>query len=167
MENAKRIIKQVDQEFGEKFGRNYGALVQPYRMEDAKVAILAMGSNCGLARTAVDDLRKEGIALGSLKLRVFRPFPEEEIRAMTKNLNLLIVLDRDVSIGMGGIVYSEVAGSLFPMESKPLLVNYIVGLGGRIMTLHDLKGLIKDAITYAQEGRIDRPVRWVGVRGVE
>ena len=86
---------------------------------------------------------------------------------MTKNLNLLIVLDRDASIGMGGIVYSEVAGGLYPMKSKPILVNYIVGLGGRVMTLHDLKGLIKDAIIYAQEGRIDRPVRWVGVRGLE
>jgi len=167
MENAKRIIKQIDQEFGEKFGRSYGALIQPYRMEDAEVAILAMGSNCGLARIAVDDLRKEGIVLGSLKLRVFRPFPEEEIRAMAKNLNLLIVLDRDASIGMGGIVYSEVAGSLYPMKEKPVLVNYIVGLGGRVMTLPDMKKLVKDAILYAQGGRVDRPVRWVGVRGLE
>jgi pyruvate/2-oxoacid:ferredoxin oxidoreductase alpha subunit len=167
MENAKRIIQQMDQEFGEKFGRSYGALIQPYRMEDAEVAILAMGSNCGLARMAVDDLRKEGIVLGSLKLRVFRPFPEEEIRAMAKNLNLLIVLDRDASIGMGGIVYSEVAGSLYPMKSKPVLVNYIVGLGGRVMTLPDMKKLVKDAILYTQGGRVDRPVRWVGVRGLE
>jgi pyruvate/2-oxoacid:ferredoxin oxidoreductase alpha subunit len=167
MDKAKGIIKQMDQEFGEKFGRHYGGLIQPYRMEDAEVAILAMGSNCGLARMAVDDLRKDGIALGSLKLRVFRPFPEEEIQAMTKNLNLLIVLDRDASIGMGGIVYSEVAGSLYPMKSKPVLVNYIVGLGGRVMTLPDMKKLVKDAILYAQGGRVGRPVRWVGVRGLE
>jgi 2-oxoisovalerate ferredoxin oxidoreductase alpha subunit len=157
----------MDQEFGEKFGRNYGGLIQPYRMEDAEVAILAMGSNCGLARMAVDDLRKDGIALGSLKLRVFRPFPEEEIRAVTKNLNLLIVLDRDASIGMGGIVYSEVAGSLYPMTSKPILVNYIVGLGGRVITLPDMKKLVKDAIIDTQGRRVDRPVRWVGVRGLE
>jgi pyruvate ferredoxin oxidoreductase alpha subunit len=167
MENAKRIIKQMDQEFGEKFGRSYGGLIQPYRMEDAEVAILAMGSNCGLARMAVDDLRKEGIPLGSLKLKVFRPLPDEELRAMTAPLKLLIVLDRDASIGMGGIVYSEVAGSLYPMKSKPILVNYIVGLGGRVMTLQDLKGLTKDAITRTQEGRTDRPVHWVGVRGLE
>jgi pyruvate/2-oxoacid:ferredoxin oxidoreductase alpha subunit len=167
MEKAKEVIKEIDQEFGERFGRSYGGLIQPYRMEDAEVAILAMGSNCGLARMAVDDLRKEGIALGSLKLRVFRPFPEEEIRAITKNLNLLIVLDRDASIGMGGIVYSEVAGSLFPMESKPLLVNYIVGLGGRVFTLQDLKALTKDTIARARTKKIDRPVRWVGVRGLE
>jgi 2-oxoisovalerate ferredoxin oxidoreductase alpha subunit len=167
MEKAKEVIKEIDQEFGERFGRSYGGLVQPYRMEDAEIAILAMGSNCGLARMAVDDLRKEGIALGSLKLRVFRPFPEEEIRAVTKKLNLLIVLDRDASIGMGGIVYSEVAQSLYPMELKPLLVNYIVGLGGRVFTLQDLKTLTEDAIKRARAGKIDRPVRWVGVRGLE
>lgn len=167
MENAKKIIKRMDQEFGEQFGRSYGGLIQPYRMEDAEVAILAMGSNCGLARMAVDDFRKEGIPVGSLKLRVFRPLPDEELRAMTAPLKLLIVLDRDASIGMGGILYSEVAGSLYPMKSKPVLVNYIVGLGGRVMTLHDLKGLTKDAITRAQEARTDRPVHWVGVRGLE
>ena len=167
MENAKRIIKQMDREFGEKFGRSYGGLIQPYRMEDAEVAILAMGSNCGLARMAVDDLRKDGIPLGSLKLRVFRPFPEEEIRAMTKNLKLLIVLDRDASIGMGGIVYSEVATSLYSMKSKPDLINYIVGLGGRVLTLPDLKSLIQEAVIRAKEGTISQPVRWVGVRGLE
>jgi 2-oxoisovalerate ferredoxin oxidoreductase alpha subunit len=167
MENAKRVIEEVDQEFGERFGRSYGGLLQPYRMDDAEVAILAMGSNCGLARMAVDDLRKEGIPLGSIKLRVFRPFPEEQLRAMTKNLKLLIVLDRDASIGMGGIVYSEVAGSLYPMESKPDLVNYIVGLGGRVLTLDGLKGLTKDAITCTKEERLKRSVRWIGVRGLE
>lgn len=167
MENAKKIIKEVDQEFGEKFGRSYGGLLQPYRLEDAEVAILSMGSYCGLARMAVDDLRKEGIPLGSLKLRVFRPFPEEDLRAMTAHLRLLIVLDRDASIGMGGIVHSEVAKSLYPMESKPILVNYIVGLGGRIFTLNDLKALIKDTITFTQEGKTEPPIRWVGVRGLE
>jgi pyruvate/2-oxoacid:ferredoxin oxidoreductase alpha subunit len=167
MENAKRIIKEVDREYGDKFGRSYGGLLQPYRMEDAEVAILAMGSNCGLARMAVDDLRKEGIPLGSLKLRVFRPFPEEELRAMAAGLKLLIVLDRDASIGMGGIVYAEVAGSLYPMKSKPVLVNYIVGLGGRVFTLRDLKVLTKDAITRTKEGKPPRSARWVGVRGLE
>jgi pyruvate/2-oxoacid:ferredoxin oxidoreductase alpha subunit len=167
MENAKRVIEEVDQEFGERFGRAYGGLLQPYRMEDAEVAILAMGSNCGLARMAVDDFRKEGIALGSIKLRVFRPFPEEELRTMTKHLKLLIVLDRDASIGMGGIVHSEVAGSLYSMKSRPALVNYIVGLGGRVLTLDQLKALTKEAITCTKEDRLEPSVRWVGVRGLE
>jgi pyruvate/2-oxoacid:ferredoxin oxidoreductase alpha subunit len=166
MENAKKVIKEIDQDFGEAFGRSYGGLIQSYRMEDAEVALLAMGSHCGLARMAVDDFRKDGIPIGSLKLRVFRPFPEEELRSLTKDLRLLIVLDRDASIGMGGIVYSEVAGSLYSMKSKPDLVNYIVGLGGRILKLPDLKSLIQDAVTRAKEGAIGGAVRWVGVRGL-
>jgi pyruvate/2-oxoacid:ferredoxin oxidoreductase alpha subunit len=166
MENAKKVIKEIDQDFGEAFGRSYGGLVQSYRMEDAEVALLAMGSLCGLARMAVDDFRKDGIPIGSLKLRVFRPFPEEELRSLTKDLRLLIVLDRDASIGMGGIVYSEVAGSVYSMKSKPDLVNYIVGLGGRVLKLPDLKLLIQDTVTRAKEGTIGGAVRWVGVRGL-
>ena len=83
-----------------------------------------------------------------------------------KNLKLLIVLDRDVSIGMGGIVYSEIAAHLYPLESKPALINYIVGLGGRFVTVHDLKTLTIDAITETKAGKIDPPIRWVGVRGL-
>jgi pyruvate/2-oxoacid:ferredoxin oxidoreductase alpha subunit len=166
MENAKRVIREIDQEFGEAFGRSYGGLIQPYRMEEAEIALLAMGSHCGLARMAVDDFRKDGIPIGCLKLRVFRPFPEEELRTLTKDLGLLIVLDRDASIGMGGILHSEVAGSLYSMKSKPDLVNYIVGLGGRVLTLPNLKSLIQEARTRSKEGTIGKAVRWVGVRGL-
>jgi pyruvate/2-oxoacid:ferredoxin oxidoreductase alpha subunit len=166
MENAKRVIREIDQKFGEAFGRSYGGLIQPYRMEEAEIALLAMGSHCGLARMAVDDFRKDGIPIGCLKLRVFRPFPEEELRTLTKDLGLLIVLDRDASIGMGGILHSEVAGSLYSMKSKPDLVNYIVGLGGRVLTLPNLKSLIQEARTRSKEGTIGKAVRWVGVRGL-
>jgi 2-oxoisovalerate ferredoxin oxidoreductase alpha subunit len=167
MENAKEVIEEVDRNFGEKFGRMHGGLLTPYRTEDAEVAILSMGSNAGLARMAVDELRKEGIRVGSIKLRVFRPFPQEKLQEKTRDLKLLIVLDRDASVGMGGVLYSEVAGSLYPLEHKPLLVNYIVGLGGRVITVNDLKSLTIEAMNKLKAGRIDRPVRWVGVRGVE
>lgn len=167
MNNAKAVIKAVDEEFGEKFGRKYGGLLQPYRMEDAEVAVLSMGSISGLARMAVDELRKEGVPVGSLKLRVFRPFPQEELQDKTKKLKLLIVVDRDTSIGMGGVIYSEIASSLYHLASKPLMVNYIVGLGGRVITLKDLRDLTMEAMGKIQEGNIARPARWVGVRGLE
>jgi 2-oxoisovalerate ferredoxin oxidoreductase alpha subunit len=167
MDNAKVIIQEVDEEFGETFGRKYGGLIQSHRMEDAEVAIISMGSISGLARMAVDELRNEGINVGSLKLRVFRPFPQEELQMKTENLKLLIVIDRDASIGMGGIVYSEIAGNLYHLSPKPLMVNYIVGLGGRVITLNDLKTLITEAMNKITEGKIDNPVRWVGVRGLD
>jgi len=167
MDNAKAVIKEVDEEFGEKFGRSYGGLLKPYRMEDAETAILSMGSSAGLARIAVDELRKEGVLIGSIKLRVFRPFPEKELKASVENLKLLIVLDRDVSIGMGGIVYSEVAGSLYPLKSKPSLINYIAGLGGRVLKVNELKKLTMRALAEIEQGEVDRPTHWVGVRGLE
>ena len=84
MDNAKAVIKAVDSEFGEKFGRTYGGLVQPYRMEDAEIAVLSMGSIAGLSTKAADSLRREGHKVGSLKLRVFRPFPAEDLLEQLK-----------------------------------------------------------------------------------
>jgi pyruvate ferredoxin oxidoreductase alpha subunit len=166
MENAKAAIKAVDQEFGEKFGRAYGGLLQSYRMEGAEVGILSMGSLSGLGRIAVDELRKEGIPVGGIKMRVFRPFPWDELRAETKNLKLLIVIDRDASIGMGGILHAEIAGCLYNLPSKPLLANYIVGLGGRVVTMKDFMELIKQALDRMNEGKTEDRARWVGVRGL-
>jgi len=167
MENAKRVIKEVDEAFGEKFGRRYGGLLQSYRLEDADVAVLSMGSISGLARMAVDELRKEGVPAGSIKLRLLRPLPQEALQEKTENLKLLIVIDRGASIGMGGIVYSEIAGNLYHRGPKPLMVNYIVGLGGRVTTIEDLKALILEAMEKMKKGKIDKPARWVGVRGLE
>jgi pyruvate ferredoxin oxidoreductase alpha subunit len=166
MDNAKAAIKAADEEFEKKFGRAYGGLLQPYRIEDAEIGILSMGSLSGLARMAVDELRREGIPAGSIKMRVFRPFPWEELRAETQNLKLLIVIDRDASIGMGGILHAEIAGCLYNLPSKPFMVNYIVGLGGRVVTLKDLLELTKQAMDRANEGRTEERARWVGVRGL-
>jgi pyruvate ferredoxin oxidoreductase alpha subunit len=166
MENAKAAIKAVDQEFGEKFGRAYGGLLQSYRMEGAEVGILSMGSLSSLGRAAVDRLRNEGIPIGGIKMRVFRPFPWDELRAEAKNLKLLIVIDRDASIGMGGILHAEIAGCLYNLPSKPLLVNYIVGLGGRVVTMKDLMDLTKQALDGMNEGTMEDRARWVGVRGL-
>ena len=166
MDRSKKVIKAVDEEFGEKFGRSYGGLLQEYHMDEAEVAILSMGSIAGLSREAVDRLRNEGIRIGSIKLRVFRPFPKEDLLEKTKNIKLLIVFDRDASVGMGGIVYSEAAGCLFNQRSKPVMVNYIIGLGGREVTLKDMITLTKEALGKVEQGGIVEPIRWVGVRGL-
>jgi pyruvate/2-oxoacid:ferredoxin oxidoreductase alpha subunit len=150
-----------------RFGRKYDGLLQAYKMDDAEVAILSMGSISGLCRMTVDHLRKEGIPVGSLKLRVFRPFPQEELAEKIKNLKLLIVFDRDVSIGMGGIVYSETLSSLFKHSSKPIIVNYIIGLGGRDVTLKDIISSVMKALKETEEGKIEKAVHWSGVRGLE
>ncbi len=167
MENAKTVIQEVNQEYAAAFGRSYGGLLDPYRMDDAEVAIMSMGSNAGLARRVVDELRDEGLPLGSIKLRVFRPFPGEEIRQMTENLKLLIILERGVSIGSDGILHAEVAGRLYSHSKRPMLANYIVGLGGRILSLTDLKALTLQTVAAMKSGTLDGATRWIGVRGLE
>jgi pyruvate/2-oxoacid:ferredoxin oxidoreductase alpha subunit len=167
MDNSKAVIKSVDEEFGILFGRSYGGLLQPYRMDDAEVAIVSMGSVSGLSRMAVDTLRSEGLPVGCLKLRVFRPFPEEDLRDQLANVKVIVVLDRAVSAGMGGIVYTEVAGSIFNLPTKPAMFNYIIGMGGREVTLTGIASLVKEALGKAKQGTIMKPVRWVGVRGLE
>ena len=167
MDRSKTVIKAVDEEFGGKFGRSYGGLLQAYCIDDAEAAILSMGSIAGLSRKVVDRLRNEGIRIGSIKLRVFRPFPEEDLLEKTKDVKLLIVFDRDASVGMGGVVYSEAAGCLFNQGSKLAMVNYIVGLGGREVTLADIIHLTKEALGKVEQGAIKEPIRWVGVRGLE
>jgi pyruvate/2-oxoacid:ferredoxin oxidoreductase alpha subunit len=167
MENAKAVIDRVDEEFGETFGRRYGGLFQSYRMDDAEIAIVSMGSLASLSRLAVDELRNEAVLVGALKLRVFRPFPLQALQQKARGLKLLIVFDRDASIGMGGILFAEIAAGLYNLEPRPRIVNYIVGLGGRMVTLKDLKILTLEAINKADKDLLDGTSRWVGVRGLE
>ncbi len=167
MERSKTVIEEVDQEFKNTFGRCYGGLIDTYMMEDAEIALISMGSIYSLSRMAVKELRKEGIKAGAIKLRAFRPFPREALEDVAKNLKLMIVLDRAVSLGYGGgIVYSELASTLCNSAHKPQIIDYIIGLAGRQLGLSELLSLLKNSIANYREGRIEQPVRWVGVRGL-
>jgi len=165
MENAKKVIKEVDQKYERKFGRGYGGSVQGYLIEDAKIGILAMGSFNSLVRNVVKRLRGKGVKAGAIKLRVFRPFPMEELQDMGGHLELLCVLDRDVSLGSGGIVHSEVAAAIHPLRNGPRLINFVLGLGGREVKEEELSALVQGAWEGKKRGFERNPVKWVGVRG--
>lgn len=167
MEKAKEVILEVDKAFLDQFGRGYGGLVQSFMLEDAKVALMTMGSISGTARQVVRDLRRQGIKIGLIRLRSFRPFPTEQLQRIAGQLDLIAVLDRNVSIGLGGIVYSELATALYPLEKRPLLVNYILGLGGRDTTVENVMEITSNAINLSGLGEVKKPVRWIGVRGLE
>ena len=167
MENAKQVIEEVDREYSEIFGRSYGGLINGVMMEDAEVAVMAMGSIVSTSRIAVKEHREDGLKVGLLKLRVFRPFPWERIREIAGGLKMIVVLDRDISIGYTGIVYSEVAGALYDLENRPLLSNYILGLGGRDITVEMVKDIILRSFEEKDKGMVQKPVKWHGVRGLE
>ncbi|PIS28355.1 pyruvate ferredoxin oxidoreductase [Candidatus Saganbacteria bacterium CG08_land_8_20_14_0_20_45_16] len=153
MIEAKEVILKVGQEFGAKYGRPYG-LLEKYKLDDAEVAIVAMGSTCGTARVVIDELREKGIKAGMLKLRVFRPFPAAEVAEVLAGVKSIAVLDRSDSLSsQGGPLYTEVRSALYDAKTKPVLSNYIYGLGGREINLEDLRQIFSEQKSN-QSGKI-------------
>jgi pyruvate ferredoxin oxidoreductase alpha subunit len=143
-------------------GRSYGHF-EPYRLDDADVALVALGSTCGTAKVAVDQVRRQGIRAGVLKLRSFRPFPGEELAAALGHVDAVAVLDRSISYGLrGGPVFNEVRS--FRSGDSPLLVSYVYGLGGREINVSDLQGVFTDLAKVRAAGRVDPTYRYIGLR---
>ncbi len=158
-EHTEAKIRAVWDDFGRTFGRYYSP-VEQYRMEDARVALLTMGSFGETAMLAVDELREEGEDVGLLRLRLWRPFPFSEFRAAVRDIELLVVLDRAISFGMGGPVCSEVRSALYHIhdDDKPDVISFIGGLGGRSIPVDGFKYMIKRAQERVSEGEaVDKP----------
>lgn len=135
------IIKQVDEEFARQFGRKYHGMVEEYQCEDADVVLVALGSVCGTIRVVVDKLRGEGKKVGLLKIRYMRPFPEKEIINLARRIKAIGVIDKDISFGYEGTVYTNVNSAL-AKTSKPVYKrNFIGGLGGRDISKNDIEAM--------------------------
>jgi pyruvate ferredoxin oxidoreductase alpha subunit len=138
MNEASQVINTVNAEFQTKFKRGYGnGLIENYRMEDAKYAIVAMGSCCGTVRVAIDELRQKGKKIGMIKLKCYRPFPRNDILKAARKVKAMAVIDRDISLGYEGAVYTDVKSCL--AKSNIIINNFIMGLGGKDITLQDIK----------------------------
>jgi pyruvate ferredoxin oxidoreductase alpha subunit len=143
------IIKTVNQDFKKEFGRDYGdGLIEGYKLNDAEYAIAAMGTVCGTIRIVVDELRKKGLKVGLLKIKTFRPFPEDEIINATKKLKAIAVIDRNISLGQQGALFSEMKAII---DSKIIINSYITGLGGKDITPEMLKNAV-DKIIKTKKG---------------
>jgi pyruvate/2-oxoacid:ferredoxin oxidoreductase alpha subunit len=134
MEHSLAVAQAADQEFGRLFGRSYG-LTEAYRCEDAELVLVSAGSLVGTLREVIDDHRSRGDKIGLLKIRYLRPFPAKEVRRALASARQVVVIDRNVSVGMGGVFWQEVRSALYGSESgdKPVL-GFIAGLGGRDVT---------------------------------
>jgi pyruvate ferredoxin oxidoreductase alpha subunit len=160
MKKAARKIVEVDRKFHKAFGRSYGGLVELYRMEDAKYAVVVAGAHAGEAKEAVDELRSQGIDAGVVRVRVLRPFPKEALRAALGSLKGVAVIDRDLSPGLGGIIRADLASALYGINRPPLIRGFIAGLGGRDITVHDVEEAVKATTRSAEEGEDE----WVELR---
>jgi len=163
--NSKHQILETWKDFGETFGRYY-APVEAYKMEDASIALLTMGSIGETAMLAVDEMREEGKDVGLIRLRLWRPFPFMELREAVKDVELLVVLDRAISSGMGGPVCSEVKSALYDMRKDLRIVGFIGGIGGRDITMAEFKYMINRAVEKAKviEPEEEIAVEMIGVR---
>jgi pyruvate ferredoxin oxidoreductase alpha subunit len=141
---AKDTIAKYGREFGTLFGRDYSALVEGYHLDDAETAIVAMGSVCGTVKDAIDEMRAAGKKVGLLKIRIFRPFPSEEIKNALSKVQRVAVLDKNISLGArGGATVLEVRDALY--GSTIPVKGYVLGLGGRDIRKKDIKEIVSRA----------------------
>jgi len=162
MEDAKKVIAEVDRSFGETFGRSYGGLVEKYRTDDADSVLVTMGSMTTAARRAVDKLRKEGEKIGLLKLRYMRPFPNEELIELAGQVNSIGVLDRAVLHGTGGgMAFQDVKAALYNTDIKVPVMNFVTGLGGEDIPIDDIYVMGKKVVKAAKSGKLEKEVNFV------
>ncbi|MGA7741994.1 MAG: transketolase C-terminal domain-containing protein [Polyangia bacterium] len=160
---AERVASEIDQEFGRRFGRSYGGAVVPYRCEGADVVLVTLGSVAGIVRETVDRLRARGVAAGMLKLRLMRPFPEREIVQALSTARFVGVLEKDVSFGHQGAVFSDVSSALAGSAARPALLNFVAGLGGRDISRGDVEQMFDQLQCATVLPPVER-VRFVGVQ---
>jgi len=163
MNAAEKVIDEVFAEFKQKFGREYKK-INTYKTEDADIILVTMGSMSGTARATVRQLRKDGKKVGLAKLTVLRPFPEKELLECAQHAKVLAVVDRNISFGFGGRVFSEVAGKFINRATKPLITNYVVGLGGRDVTINDYKEIVADSENVMNTGKVETQTKWINVK---
>ncbi len=158
------VILEVWKEWGKLTGRNYNP-IETYRMDGAKLALLTMGSFGEVAMDAVDRMREKGIAVGLLKLRLWRPFPFEDIRKAMKGLEMLVVMDRAISTGgIGGPVASEMKSALYGQAKRPKIISFIAGLGGRDVPPDHFEDMVDQALKLKGKRKIEE-FYTIGIRG--
>ena len=165
MRNAKKVIAEVSAEFEQLTGRKY-EFFEKYKMDDAETVIVCMNSTAGTAKAAVDELRAQGVKAGLLKIRMFRPFPAEEVAEVLKNVKAIAVLDKADSLNAaGGALFEDVVSGMYVANVHVPTVNYIYGIGGRDTTVSDIKKVYNDLNEVAQTGNVGNPYRYLGLRG--
>ena len=164
MRNAKNVILDVAKDFEKMTGRKY-SFFEEYRMEDAEIAVVCMNSTAGTTKTVVDELREKGIKAGMIKVRVFRPFPAEEIAEALGNLKAVAIMDKADSLNaMGGALYEDVISSMYTAKKQVPAVSYVYGIGGRDTTSNNIHEVFDYLTQVAKTGEIDNPYRYVGLR---
>lgn len=164
MKAAKQVILDVSKEFEKWTGRHYD-LFEEYKLDDAEIAIVCMNSTAGTTKSVVDKLREQGVKAGLLKIRVYRPFPGEEVAKALSHLKAVAVLDKSDSLNaIGGALFEDVVSSMYVAKQNVPVVNYVYGIGGRDTTEKEINSVYADLAEIAKDGKVENPYRYLGLR---
>ncbi|MFO8050129.1 MAG: pyruvate ferredoxin oxidoreductase [Thermoplasmatota archaeon] len=159
MDKARDLIRKADKEWEELTGRSYGGMMDMYKCEDAEYILFGAGTMMSTSKDVVDEMRKEGHKVGIARLRIFRPFPVDEVRYLADRAHAVGVLDRTFTFGRGGPLFNEFNGQLYNHSNRPFTKNYVIGVGGRDVTPKHIRGVFMDLMKvkesgYGEEGEI-------------
>ncbi|TMA44341.1 MAG: pyruvate ferredoxin oxidoreductase, partial [Deltaproteobacteria bacterium] len=167
MERSPQVIREAYTQFTKIFGRDYGnPFFEEYMTDDADVVIVGMGTLSNPVRVAIREMRKEGKKVGFVRVRWFRPFAAEELAKSLSRFKAVGIIDRDFSLGSphsSGVLATEVRAALYPVANRPPLLAFICGLGGREVTLPDVKNMT-DKVYAAAAGKPQPLTQWIGLR---
>lgn len=167
MKNAVAVVKEVAKEFAAISGREYG-LFEEYCMEDAERAVVIIGSAAGTTKDAIDALRAKGEKVGLIKIRLYRPFPADELAQALQNVKAVAIMDRaEGYTNHGGPLGADVMSALFRARSQALAVNYVYGLGGRDVRVEDMESVFEDLKQIVADGDAGETYRYLGIREQE
>lgn len=160
--DAVDVIEETERRFYEHFGRKYGGMVEAYRCEEAEMVLITLGSVTGTARVVVDCLREEGWRVGLLKIRFMRPFPQKEIAELSRTVKAIGVIDKDISFGYEGTVYTNVNSAIARSGKNVTTIDFIAGLGGRSISKEDIAYMFS-VLKAAAEGKRQKHVQFINL----
>ena len=149
MQRVPATLARVEEEFQHAVGRNHGGALPTYRVDDADAVLVTMGTSTTTARSVVDEMRASGRKVGLAKLRLFRPFPDEEVRQLAATVDRIGVVDRSYTFGAMGAAATEVGASLYSAPPRPALTSFLAGIGGRDVTPHEVRAMFETILSGA------------------
>jgi len=167
LENAKIVIKEVNEEYGKRFGRRYGnGLIEKYKCDGAKVAMITMGSITGTAKDVIDEMNEKGEPIGLVKIRSFRPFPTKDLEEAIKDFEAIGVLTRNNPYGAigAGIEFREIAATLYSLKKRPLIIGFHTSIG-RYTTIQQMRCIAKKVLKAYETGKVENEVEWIWKNG--
>ena len=164
MKHAVAVVKDVAKEFAAISGREYG-LFEEYCMEDAERAVIIIGSAAGTTKDAIDALRAKGEKVGMIKIRLYRPFPADELAEAIKNVKAVAIMDRAEGYSNHGVpLGADVMSAMFRAKSQAYAVNYVYGLGGRDVRVEDMENVFEELQQIITDGNVGETYRYMGIR---